>query len=306
MKKTITIIGASGFLGKPLCRFFLEQGYHVKGFTRDPFNYIKLKNMNVEPIPWDGQNLNGWEKHLEETDTIINLAGESIGTSYWTKKKKNHILSSRQNTGKLISRALHQIEKKPNLFIQVSAVGFYKTDSDEEMNEQSPKGDGFLPDVVTQWESSTSDIEKIGIKRIICRLGIVLGKNGGALKQMILPFKLFIGGRLGTGKQWISWIHIEDMIHSMDFLMNKPDCEGVYNFTSPFPIRNYEFAKTLGKIMKRPSFLPTPSFIIKLLMGEMGTSLLLKGQRVLPLNLTKEGFIFQYPHLENAIAEILS
>ncbi len=303
MTKTILIVGATGFLGEALGRYFLRQGYKVKGLTRTPQQTERLQRMQVEPILWDGRTLTGWEKELEGVETIIHLSGENIGSGSWTESKKKKILSSRVESGKLLVQALEKVTQKPTLFVQASAVGYYGAQADEEINEQHSFGQGFLAHVVTQWEESTQPVELMEIKRIVCRFGIVLGKEKGALKQIALPFRFFLGGKMGNGLQWMSWIHIDDLVQSLAFLIQQGS-QGIYNITAPHPVRNMEFAKTLGKILKRPSFFTVPRFLLKLILGEMAQELLLSGQRVVPTRLMEAGFFFSFPTLEAALQNI--
>jgi len=305
MTDTIIIVGVSGFIGRVISHFLVEKGYRVKGFTRSRTNAEQLKQTGVEPVLWDGHILNGWEEHLENVHAIINLSGENIGAGRWTAERKKQILSSRTKPGQLLTNAVDKTKNKPRIFIQASAVGFYGTHEDYEFEECSKKGEGFLSDVVQQCEESTSYIETMGTRRIICRFGVVLGKNGGALDKMIYPFKLFVGGKLGNGKQWFSWIHIDDLIHGIAFLLEREESRGIYNFTSPNPVTNRQFAEIAGKVLKKPSIFSTPSFILKWILGEMAEQLLLNGQKVLPARLLNEGFSFRYPSLEMAFREIL-
>lgn len=305
MKKTIVITGATGFIGGELGRFFLNKKYHVKGFTRSPENTKKLENLGIHPVLWNTQSLTGWETELENTDAVINLAGESIAAGRLSDKKKKRILNSRVDSVKILAQALEQVKNKPEVVLQASGIGFYGSRGDEELQENAAKGQGILADAVKQWEDRTNALEKTGARLVILRLGLVLGKDKGALKPMAKPFRFFIGGPLGSGKQWMSWVHILDAARAIDFLISNKKCSGVYNLTAPQPVRNKEFARSLGNVLHRPSFFPVPAFMLKLMLGEMADELILTSQRVLPTRLIQEGFTFDYPHLKPALNDLL-
>jgi uncharacterized protein (TIGR01777 family) len=305
MNKTIIISGVTGFIGEALARFFLTKNYRVKGLTRNPAKTGKLKYKGIEPVLWDAHSLTGWENELEGADALINLSGENIGSGRWSGLRKEKILNSRIDAGKVITAALSRLHHKPAVYIQASAVGYYGSQGDEELIENSLAGEGFLVEVVKQWEAASAGVEDIGIRRVICRFGMVLAKDQGALKQMLLPFRFFIGGPMGPGTQWMSWIHIHDVVQAIDFLISRQDCRGIFNFTAPHPVRNEEFARTLAKVLHRPSFLSVPSFVLKILLGEMADQLLLSSQRALPKRLKEVGFTFRFPHLEEALQDLI-
>jgi len=305
MNRTIIIIGVTGFIGEALARFFLTKNYRVKGFTRNPGKTEKLKIKGITPILWGAHSLTGWEKELEGADAVINLSGENIGSGRWTRQKKENILNSRIDAGNVITGALRPLDHKPAVYIQASAVGYYGSQGDEELAESSPAGKDFLAEVVSQWEAASDGVEDIGIRRVICRFGMVLGEDQGALKRMLTPFRFFVGGPLGPGNQWVSWIHINDVVQAIDFLISRQDCRGIFNVTAPHPVRNREFARTLGKVLHRPSFLAVPSFVLKILLGEMAEQLLLSSQQALPGRLKEAGFTFRFPHLEEALITCL-
>ena len=305
MNKTIIIAGVTGFIGEALARFFLANGFIIKGLTRGEKHIKALIAKGIEPVRWDGFSPGGWEDHLEHAYAVINLAGESIASGRWTQPRKNNILNSRVNVGKILTAALGRVKNKPKVYIQASAIGYYGARGDDELGEEAPPGRGFLADVVQQWETSSLDIETTGIRRVVCRLGMVLGRDGGSLPRLVLPFRFFVGGPLGSGRQWVSWIHIDDAVKGIDFLISHETRAGVFNFTAPNPVRNRELARILGNILHRPSFFPVPSVVLKILLGEMAGELILTGQRVLPLRLMHEGFEFLYPHAPEALENLL-
>jgi uncharacterized protein (TIGR01777 family) len=305
MNKSIIISGVTGFIGEALACFFLTKNYRVKGFIRNLANAEKLKFKGIEPVLWDAHSLTGWERELEGADAVINLSGENIGSGRWSSQKKYKILDSRIDAGKVITGAFRSLNHKPRVYLQASAVGYYGSCGDKELQEVSPAGKGFLAEVVKQWEAASDGAEDIGIRRVICRFGMVLSKDKGALKRMLLPLRFFVGGPMGPGTQWMSWIHIDDVVQGIDFLISRQDCRGIFNFTSPHPVRNREFARILGKTLHRPSFLPVPSFVLKILLGEMAEQLILSSQRALPMRLKEAGFTFRFPHLDLALQDLI-
>ncbi|MCP5047158.1 MAG: TIGR01777 family protein [bacterium] len=304
MKKKILLTGASGFIGNALATYFSAKGHNIIGLTRRPPAQQSNHNPGIQWVQWDGKTLTGWESHLENAWAVINLAGEPVAPARWTASKKEKIISSRVNAGKLLTEALEKTSHKPQVFIQASAIGFYGPSGDGELDETAESGQGFLAAVVRQWEDSSQNIQNTGIRQCIIRIGLVLGKNGGAFPRMRLPFRFFAGGPVGSGKQWMSWIHINDLIQAIDFLMNNDQLAGIFNLTAPEPATGKTFAKTLGKILHRPSFFPVPGFVLKLIFGQMAEEALLSGQRVLPSRLTKEQFPFAFPRLSAALEDL--
>jgi uncharacterized protein (TIGR01777 family) len=304
MAKTIVIIGASGLIGGALCRFFVEKANSVKGFTRGRENAVRLEGQKIQPVLWDGRTLIGVEKHLEGTDAVINLAGENIAAGRWTKQKKGKILNSRLSSVSILIRALERVKNKPPVVMQASAVGFYGSRGDNELDENAASGQGFMADVVKQWEDASNALPGMGIRRILLRFGMVLARQGGVLKPMVIPFRFFVGGPMGTGQQWMSWIHIHDAVRAVDFLIGSKGCSGVFNLTAPQPVRNKEFARAIGQVLHRPSLFPVPGFVLKLMLGEMAQELVLTSQRVMPARLSEAGFSFDYPTLEKALKDL--
>jgi uncharacterized protein (TIGR01777 family) len=306
MQRTVVITGCSGFIGSAMAQFFIEKQWQVKGLMRSTVSTQKPGKKQIVPILWDGRTLNGWEKELEGAAALINLAGENIGSGRWTAKKKERILSSRLKSTQALIKALEHVQEPPAVLVQASAVGYYGSRQDEELDEHSEPGQGFLAEVVKQWEDSSANLEQLNIRRIITRFGMVLDKNRGVLKQMSLPFKLFVGGPVGSGNQWMSWVHIEDLVRAVEFLLSQPECSGTYNITSPNPVRNKHFAHSLGQVMHRPSFFTVPGFVLKTLFGQMAEELLLAGQQVLPSRLLNAGFEFKYPEIESALNNLFT
>ncbi len=284
----VLIAGGSGFIGSHLSKFLSERGYEVIIVSRD----------SSRGIPYDEVH-----RYVDGDTIIVNLAGENIASGRWTSAKKRAIRESRIWAGRKLIEEIRRSGNKPGAFLQASAIGYYGRSTDAEFDEGSPPGDDFLARLVTDWEDSTRDVEDMGIRRVILRIGLVLARDGGAYPRMRFPFRLGLGGKIGTGKQWMSWIHIGDLVRAIEFLM-KGNYSGPFNLTAPYPVRNEEFARTLCSILRRPCLLPVPAFLLRLLFGEMAEYLLLEGQKVVPRRLLKSGFEFRYPRLRNALESL--
>jgi len=301
----VIIAGATGFIGRILVKQLSEAGYEIIVLSRNPESGKKLLGTPVTVVEWDGKTAKGWEKYVDGAYAIINLAGENISSGRWTEKRKKIILESRLNAGKAVVEAVRQAKEKPKVVIQTSGIGYYGSHGDEIIDEDFPPGKGFLPEVAQQWELSTKAVELVGVRHVIIRTGIVLGKDAGAFPRLALPFRLFFGGRLGNGEQWFSWIHLEDEVRAIRFLMEKEDLSGVFNLTAPGALKEKDFARILGKVMRKPSWFPVPGFLLRLLFGEMAEGALLTGLRAFPKRLLAAGFKFQYAEAESALQEIL-
>jgi uncharacterized protein (TIGR01777 family) len=305
MSKRIIITGATGFIGRALCKKVLEGGYEVVALSRNPKRGSESLPPQVKIVNWDARTAEGWADFADGAYAIINLAGENIGSGRWTRKKKRGILESRLNAGKAVVEAVEKAGYKPKVVIQASGIGYYGDSGDEILEESSLPGSGFLSDVAGKWEPSTKGVESAGVRHVIIRTGVVLGAEGGFLSRVILPFRLFVGGRLGSGHQWIPWIHIEDEVAAIVFLMEEKKLQGVFNLTAPNPLTSKEFFNLLGKAMRRPSWLPIPGFALRLFLGEMAKELILSGQRAMPKRLLEAGYEFVYPEAQLALREIL-
>jgi len=295
----IAIAGGTGFVGRALCKTFSREGHEIIVLTR---NKRKKTHSNITYAEW----LN--DKELDasifnDVNVIINLAGESINAR-WTKKKKAQILNSRLTAVKAIHKLIQQLEKKPNVYIQASAIGFYGTSETETFTEQASKpGHDFLAHVASKWEEAGKVIENEGIRTVYMRFGLILSKDDGALPRIILPYKWFFGGKLGKGNQWASWVHIEDVCSMIRFAIENENINGPLNVTAPNPVTMNELGKTAAKILKRPHWLSVPAFALKLILGEMST-LVLDGQRVLPEKALENGFHFQFETLDEALENL--
>ncbi len=279
----ILLFGGTGFIGRHLVAHLSQNGHNVVIVSRN-------KEHLEELIP------------ESESYGIINLAGESIQKSRWTKKQKEAILTSRITVTRRIVTMISNVKQKPEVFINASAVGYYGTSENRVYTEESPSGDEFLASVCLAWEKvalEASDFTRV----VITRLGVVLGKDGGALPKMMLPYRFFAGGMVGSGKQWVPWVHIDDVTGLMRFILEKPLLSGPINVTAPSPLRMKDFSKVLSKTLKKPNLIPVPSFALRLALGEMA-SLLLLGQRVTSKKAVDHGYRFHFPLLEEALKDL--
>ncbi|MBE0637503.1 MAG: TIGR01777 family protein [Bacteroidales bacterium] len=301
----IILIGATGFIGQQLVKNLSSKKHHLTIVSRNKAKAEKIFLNHSDFAGWDGRDPKALTDIINCSDAVINLAGESIAGGRWTDKRKQQILSSRIQSTKAVVNAINEADKKPKVLIQASAVGYYGADNIRTFDENSSAGKGFLADVTVQWEQAAKELDK-SVRVVFLRTGVVLDYNGGALPKMAMPFKLGIGGHIGLGKQWFSWIHIDDEVRAIEFLLENENAFGPFNLTAPEPVTMKEFSKTLGKALKRPSWLHVPSFAIKLLMGKMGEEMLLSGQRVVPKKLMELGFTFRYTIVFDALKSIFS
>ncbi len=295
----VFITGGTGFVGSHLSNRLTEQGHHVFAVGRSPYQK-RIYHQNFTYISADTTKPGKWQEYAQNSDIAFNLAGKSIFTR-WTPKAKQQIYDSRIDTTRNLVEAL----SANTTLISTSAVGYYGNRGDDILTEDAPPGNDFLAKLGIEWEKEAMAAEKKGIRVAVTRFGIILGKNGGAMEKMIPAFKSFLGGGLGDGKQWFSWIHVDDIVHASMFIMEHPETDGVFNFTAPEPIRNIDFAKSLGKVLNRPAIMPAPAFLIRLFAGEFGETLL-SSCRVMPEKLIKAGYEFKYPVLIEALQDIVT
>ena len=295
----ILVSGASGLIGTHLIPTLLAKGNQV-------YKLVRHAPHGIDEIEWDAEKGFTDEEQLENFDAVVHLAGDNVASENWSDEKKRRIRESRTVGTRVLVDALKRRIVPPKHFISASAIGFYGSRADELLNEESAAGKGFLPEVCREWEAEAEKAENFGARVVLIRIGVVLAKDGGALAKMLTPFKFGVGGTTGSGKQWMSWIAIDDLIKIFNFALDNTDLRGALNAVAPNAVTNAEFTATLGTVINRPTFLPTPEFAIKLLFGEMGETLLLEGARVYPQKLLDAKFEFDYPNLESAMRHVLS
>jgi len=298
----VLITGGTGFVGTQLTARLIQDGNEVTILTRSPKGPTGTAS-GISYLHGDPTQKGPWQESIKNHDAIVNLAGASIFNK-WTEAYKKLIIESRMTTTRnLVEGIPAHGDKKMTLF-STSAVGYYGFHGDEELVEESPPGNDFLARLAVEWETEAFKAKERSARVVITRFGIVLGEKGGALGQMIPLFKKFIGGPIGSGRQWFSWVHIKDLAEAFVFLMHHPEISGPVNLCAPKPVRNKDLAAALGKTLHRPSFMPAPGFMIKLVLGEFG-SVILEGQRVIPRRLLDSGFAFQYPDIDRALQSIV-
>lgn len=298
----VIITGGSGLIGRELTKRLSTDGHEVIILSRSP-RKVKGLPTNARAVKWDARTAAGWGELADGADAIINLAGANIGAQRWTEERKKVILDSRIHAGKAVVEAVQAAENKPKVVIQASAVGYYGDRGDELLTEESSAGDNFLAHVCIEWEKAIQPIADM-VRLVIVRTGVVLTTTDGALQRMMLPFKLFAGGPLGSGKQWFPWIHLDDEVRAILFLLNDENAAGTYNLASPHIMTNGNFVKVLGDVMNRPAFVPAPAFALKIALGEMA-DLVLDSQRMMSTKLQSAGFDFAYPNAKEALDDLV-
>jgi uncharacterized protein (TIGR01777 family) len=314
----VAIAGATGFVGSRLVEKLQAAGHQVVVLSRDAARARRVfpasAYPNLEVVGYTPAESGDWQKSIAGCDAVVNLAGVPIAEERWTEARQQAILDSRKLTTEKLVEAIVNANPKPSVFVSASAIGYYGTSETAEFDENSPPGNDFLAAVCKDWEAaaqpaknagtSAQPAKNAGTRLAILRLGIVLGM-GGALAKMLPAFKLFAGGPIGTGKQWFSWVHREDVVDLILYALQNPQVEGVLNATAPNPVRMNELCQTLGEVLNRPSWLPVPGFALELLLGD-GAKVVLEGQKVLPKQTLASGFQYQYPTLKLALEEILA
>ena len=289
----LLVTGGTGFIGSTLCQTLAQRGHGLLMVSRSP----QPPRSNRRAVSWDDLERRDM---LTALDGVVHLAGESIAAKPWTPAQKALIRDSRIQTTRRLVRALAALVKKPSVFVSASAVGYYGPRGEEPLTEADPPGTGFLAEVSQAWEGEARQAEAFGIRVVRLRLGVVLAPGGGALAKMVPPFRAFLGGPLGSGRQWMSWIHRDDVIGLIEWSLTHPDCVGAVNATAPGPVTMREFCRALGRALRRPSWAPVPAPVLRLLLGEMA-EMLLTGQRVMPQVAQRSGYAFRYPDLSAAL-----
>ena len=296
----IFMTGGTGFVGVHLCGEYIRKGWHVRATGTSPEHPLSGRN-NFEYISADTTQSGEWQLAVKDADVIVNLAGRNI-FNFWTANYKKQLYDSRILSTRNLAEALNPGRRV--VFLSASAAGYYGNRGEEILKETAAPGDDFLATVCVDWEAEAIKAEEMGARVVLMRFGVVMGKGGGALSKIVPAFKFFAGGPLGSGTHWFPWLHIEDLAAATAFMIEDGDAAGPFNFCSPGTVRYRQFTQILGRVLKRPAFMKTPAFVIKLIMGEMGRALL-NSQRTVPDKLQKAGFSFKYPELENALLKIV-
>lgn len=300
----IFMTGGTGFVGRILTRAFLQQGYEVTVLTRRTPGGGSPAESRLSFVQGDPTTSGPWQQTVADQDAVVNLAGTSI-FGRWTKERKSSIRTSRILTTRNLVDALSSGKNRPRVLLSTSAVGYYGFRGDEILDEESPPGEGFLSELSKEWESEARKAEMLGVGVVICRFGVVLGRGGGALEQMAAPFKKYLGAQLGSGRQWFSWIHEQDLAAIYLHLLRSGAIRGPVNCTSPHPVRNEEMTLALGASLQKPVFMPrVPAFLLRTILGEFASALV-EGQRVVPRRLLGSGFQFRFPQIRDALNDLL-
>jgi uncharacterized protein len=294
----ILISGSHGLVGQALSRSLASDGHQLLRLVRN-------SSANENEIEWPAESGSMASSQLEALDAVVHLAGEGIASGRWTDLKKQRIFDSRVKGTFSLSKALAQLNEPPRAFLCASAIGYYGDRKDEVLTESSAPGNDFLATVCVQWEKATGPAVEKGIRTVFTRFGIILDKKGGALAKMLPPFRMGIGGRVGAGKQWMSWIALDDVVSALRFVLSKTDINGPVNFVAPNPVTNEAFTRALGRTLGKPSLIPIPEFGVRLAFGEMADALLLSSQRVDPAKLKDAKFEFRLTTIDEALRRIL-
>jgi hypothetical protein len=293
----VVIAGGTGLIGRALTAACASKGYEALVLSRRPVPG------DARSLLWDGASSGPWQEALDGADAVVNLAGESVADGRWNPARKKVLSDSRLNSTRALVAAISVSKKRPKVFISASATGYYGDRGEDALNEGSPAGSDFLAGLCAAWEREAQVAEPLGIRTVCLRTGIVLSKDGGALGKMLPIFKLGLGGPLGSGSQWMSWIALEDLLDLILYSMSH-DVAGPVNGTAPNPVTNKDFTAALARVLGRPAFLPAPAFVLRLALGEM-SGMLLGGQKVMPQKALESGFVFKHPQVEAAIRAAL-
>lgn len=301
----IVVSGGTGFIGRPLCASLCQEGHRVTLLTRRKEEAQRLFGSAVTAVEWNGKEAGAWENCLEGADAVINLAGAPIADARWTDTRKRLLIESRILTTRLLVETLSRRSSKPRILISASGIGYYGASDDRLLDEGAARGQGFLADLCLAWEAEALRAAEFGVRVVTLRTGMVLERDGGALPKMLLPFRLFVGGPIMPGTQWVSWIHRRDHIGLIQWLLAMPSVSGPVNAVAPEAVTMNRFCKVLGQVLHRPSWLPLPGFALQVALGELAT-LMTRGQRVNPAKALSGGYVFHYPTLEPALRAILA
>ncbi len=298
----VVVPGGSGLIGRALAEELSGSRFETEILSRRPESVEDLPEGAVARR-WDGRSAAPLAELIDGASAVVNLIGENIGAARWTDARKKSLCASRIDATRAVVEAIESVERKPAVLLQGSAVGFYGATSQGEVGEDAAPGTDFLGQLCQAWESESAGVEAMGVRRVLLRTGIVLSRSGGALPRMATPFRLFVGGPIGSGRQCVPWIHIKDEVGGIRFLLENESAAGVFNLTAPDVVSNREFSRALGMALRRPNFLPAPGFALKLILGEMST-LALDGQCAVPTRLLEAGYAFRFSDVDSALQDI--
>jgi uncharacterized protein len=303
----VILAGGSGFLGRALTARLIAGGHDVVVFTRQSSSTQgRVRRVAWRPDgsapPVEAGRPTGWAAEIDGADAIVNLAGEGIADKRWTKARKQALVESRTLSTRSLVAAVRATARRPPVFIQASGVGYYGTTADEILDESAPPGSDFLAQLCLTWEAEARAVEALGARLVIVRNGVVLARHGGALKKMLPPFLFFVGGPIASGRQYLSWIELEDWTGLLSWAIATTSASGVFNATAPEPVTSAQFSRALGRAVHRPSWLPVPAFALRVMVGELADAGLINGQRVVPKRALDLGFTFSYPAIDAALA----
>ena len=301
----IVMTGGTGFIGRSLCAALCQEGHRVTLVTRRREDAQRLCGSTVTAVEWNGREAGAWEHCLEDADAVINLAGAPIADGRWTETRKRLLTESRVLTTRLLVEAMSRRSSKPRTLVSASGIGYYGASDDRVLDESTARGQGFLADLCLEWETEARRAAEFGVRVVMLRTGMVLEQDGGALPKMLLPFRLFTGGPIMPGTQWVSWIHRRDHIGLTQWALSTPSVSGPVNLVAPEAVTMNRFCEGVGRVLHRPSWLPVPGFALSLALGELGT-LMTTGQRVNPAKALSGGYVFHYPTLEPALRAIVT
>ena len=299
----VAVTGATGLIGSALCKDLIGDGHSVVVLTRSPGKAQELGATRI--VQWDA-NTSPPPESLDGLDAVIHLAGEPIAEGRWSGKKKKSIRNSRIRGTRFLVQSLLLCKNHPKVLLGASAIGYYGSGDVVKVNEEGLPGTDFLAEICSQWETETKPVSQVGTRVVLLRTGLVLSTKGGAFPRILLPFQMFVGGPLGSGKQWMSWIHLADEIGAIRHILEVDRIHGPVNLVAPNPVSNEQFSRTLAQVLRRPYFFRVPGFILRFLFGEMANSLLLNGQHVSPRVLENTGYVFLFPELKKALQALIS
>lgn len=300
----VLVAGGTGFIGDSLVRQLSVEGHDIILLSRHPQSVRNFDSKLVQVEEWDGKTVGHWVERLKNVDGIVNLAGDSIGAKRWTEARKAVLVTSRVEPTRALVSAIGRMKKRPSVLVNASAVGYYGDVEGGDVTESHSAGNDFLASLCSRWEEEAQKAADYGVRVVCLRFGVVLEKGDGALERMMLPFRFFVGGPLGSGRQWFPWAHRDDVIGAIVFSLQNPNISGPVNVTAPNQITMREFSQALGKTMHRPSCARVPAFVLRTVLGEMAGTVL-TGQRAVPRKLEDAGYTFHYPGLDEAVGAIL-